>query len=162
MGVWSALDLTQSGGEPQQAFDPAWRVILLDDVHRFTPAQQQTAFAWMIHAQSVGCNVVAAGPVPPVNLTLRDDVRSRLSQGQVMALHPLSEAHVREVLKSAAHARGIVLSHEVLDYVMLRFSRDLSSLHQLLDRLDTFSLEAKRGVTVPLINAMFKSMEGDA
>ncbi len=144
---------------PDQAFDANWAAVLLDDVHLFSAYQQQQAFAWMIHAQSLGCNVVACGAVPPVNLALRDDVRSRLAQGQVVALVPLPEAQTREVLRRAAHAKGIVLSNEVLDFVMLRFSRDLSSLHQLLDKLDTFSLEVKRSVTVPLINTMFRTME---
>ena len=38
-----------------------------------------------------------------------------------------------------------------------RFSRDLSSLMQLLDGLDEFALRTQRVVTIPLIKTMLAS-----
>ena len=141
-----------------QRFDPQWRLLVLDDAQAFSPEQQQQVFAWLIHAQSAGCSVLAAGTVPPADLPLRDDVRSRLAWGQVAALQALSEADCKMVLQHSAKARGIVLNDEVVDFVMHRFSRDLGSLMQLLDMLDRFALENKRAVTVPLVTAMLRSL----
>lgn len=150
--------LTTTDTDPDR-FDPNWSVVVFEDVHLYSPEQQQQAFAWMIHAQSAACNVIATGAAPPVNLNLRDDLRTRLAWGQVFALQPLSDTNCRVILRRQAHARGIHLSDEVVEYVMMRFSRDLTSLQHLLERLDTYSLEVKRSVTVPLINTMFRAME---
>lgn len=139
-------------------FDPQWRLVLMDDVDLFSEVQQQQAFAWLIHAQSAACPVLATGSLPPADLPLRDDVRSRLAWGHVFGLQALSEADCKQVLRESAQARGIVLSDEVVDFVMHRFSRDLGSLMLLLDMLDRYALENKRAVTVPLVTSMLRSL----
>jgi DnaA family protein len=98
--------------------------------------------------------VVAAGRLPPVDLPVRDDLRSRLGWGPVFQLQPLAEADVTAVLRREAARRGIVLGDEVLGYLLTRFARDLGSLMALLDALDAFALAEKRTVTVPLLKQM--------
>jgi DnaA family protein len=98
--------------------------------------------------------VVAAGSVPPVDLPVRDDLRTRLGWGLVFQLEPLSEAEVRAVLRREADRRGIFLSDEVMGYLLTRFARDLGFLMRLLDRLDTFAMANQRAVTVPLLKQM--------
>ena len=41
--------------------------------------------------------------------------------------------------------------------MLRRFSRDLSSLMQLLDKLDSYALQTQRAITIPLIKAMLES-----
>ena len=74
-----------------------------------------------------GVPIVAAGRVPPVDLPLREDLRTRLGWGHVFALQPLAEAEARAVLRREADRRGIFLSDEVMDYLLTRFARDLST-----------------------------------
>jgi len=145
--------LDASGAEPL-AFDPQWAAVLMDDVHAFDSAQQQTAFNWFVNAQAQQVAVLAAGSLPPADLKLRDDLRSRLGWGHVFALQALSETERRAVLRQAAEARGIVLSDEVMDFMLTRFSRDLGSLMELLDLMDGYALQTKRAITIPLIKAM--------
>ena len=45
-----------------------------------------------------------------------------------------------------------------MDFMLNRFSRDLSSLMQLLDHLDTYALQNQRAITIPLIKAMLESI----
>jgi DnaA family protein len=97
---------------------------------------------------------VSAGSLPPVDLPLRDDLRTRLAWGVVFALQPLAEADARAVLRRTADQRGIFLSDEVMDYLLTRFERDLKHLMALLERLDEFALSRKRTVTVPLLKQM--------
>ena len=98
--------------------------------------------------------VVAAGRLPPVDLPVREDLRTRLGWGHVFALQPLAESEARAALRREADRRGIFLSDEVMDYLLTRFERDLKHLMRLLDRLDRFALAQQRGVTVPLLKAM--------
>ena len=146
--------------EPPE-FNDAWSAVVLDECHLYTAVQQQAAFNWFVNAVSSPDGhprgVLAAGSIPPADLALRDDLRSRLGWGHVYQLHALSEAERRAVLRKQADARGIFLSDEVINFVLSRFSRDLSSLMQLLDQLDSYALQTQRAITVPLIKAMLES-----
>jgi DnaA family protein len=144
------------------AFDESWRVVILDDVHLYTAVQQQAAFNWFVNATTPGDGqqrwVLAAGQVPPSDLALREDLRTRLGWGHIFQLQVLSESERRAVLRQHADERGIFLSDEVMDFMLNRFSRDLSSLIQLLDQLDGYALQTQRAITIPLIKAMLENM----
>jgi DnaA-homolog protein len=123
----------------------------------YTAAQQHTAFNWFVNAQTHQRPVMAAGELPPTDLPLRDDLRTRLGWGHTFALRVLSEPERRSVLRQAADARGVFLSDEVMDYMLTRFSRDLGSLMELLELLDGYALQTKRAITVPLIKSMMEN-----
>jgi DnaA family protein len=107
-----------------------------------------------VEAATLGIPVAAAGRVPPVDLPLREDLRTRLGWGHVFALQPLAEAEMRAALRREADRRGVFLSDEVMDYLLTRFSRDLKHLMAQLERLDHFSLANKRAITVPMLKLM--------
>ena len=144
------------------AFNDAWRVVILDDVHLYTAVQQHAAFNWFVNATTPSDGqqrwVLAAGNVPPSDLALREDLRTRLGWGHIFQLQVLSETERRAVLRQQADDRGVFLSDEVMDFMLNRFSRDLSSLIQLLDQLDGYALQTQRAITIPLIKAMLEAM----
>ena len=146
--------------EPPE-FNEAWSAVIMDDCHLYTPAQQRAAFNWFVNALSTDDGqprwVLASGDAPPAALKLREDLRTRLGWGHVFALQALTDAERRAVIKREADARGIALSDEVVDFMLNRFSRDLGSLMQLLDKLDSYALQTKRVVTIPLIKSMLES-----
>jgi DnaA family protein len=133
-----------------------WSLVVLDGCEAFDAMQQQAAFALFIDAASRNIQVAASGGLPPVDLPLRDDLRTRLAWGHVFALEPLGESDARATLRREADRRGIFMSDEVMGYLLTRFSRDLKHLMSLLDRLDEFSLAEHRAVTVPLLKKMFE------
>lgn len=141
--------------------DEPWALVVLDDCDGFDAAQQHAAFALFVHAQTAGIAVAAAGRVPPVDLPLRDDLRTRLGWGHVFAIEPLPEEPARAVLRREADRRGVVLSDDVLDYLLTRFRRDLKHLMALLDRLDGFALAEQRALTVPLLKRMLAEDAGE-
>ena len=152
--------LDASVTEPPE-FNDAWVAVILDDCHLYTAVQQQAAFNWFVNAVSSADGqprgVLAAGSLPPADLQLRDDLRSRLGWGHVYELQLLTEPERRGVLRAQADARGIFLSDEVISFVLTRFSRDLSSLMQLLDQLDGYALQTQRAITVPLVKSMLEN-----
>ena len=139
-------------------FNPAWSVVLMDDVQAFNAVQQHAAFNWFVNAMGVTDgqprSVLAAGALPPADLPLRDDLRSRLGWGHVFQLRALNEPERRLVLQQQAQTRGIALPDEVVDFILSRFSRDLGSLSQLLAQLDHYALQTQRAITIPLVRAM--------
>ena len=142
-------------------FSDSWSAVILDDCHLYNLAQQRMAFNWFVNALSTDDGqprwVVAAGNMPPTDLPLREDLRTRLGWGNVFALQALSEAERREVLQREAGGRGVVLGEEVMDFMLRRFSRDLGSLMQLLAKLDAYALLTQRAITIPLIKTMLES-----
>lgn len=142
--------------EPPE-YNPAWSVVLLDDVHLFTAVQQHAAFNWFVNAQTHQRGVLAAGLLPPADLKLREDLRTRLGWGHVFHVQVLDEPERRAVLRQEADARGVFLGDEVMDFMLTRFSRDLGSLVGLLGQLDGYALQTKRAITIPLIKSMLEN-----
>ena len=147
-------------GDPD--FDDDWDVVLMDDAHLYGDDLQHAAFNWFVNAMTPKNGhlrwVLAAGDAPPADLRhLREDLRTRLGSGHVYHLQPLDEAACRTVLNRQAQARGLVLRKEVVDFMLSHFSRDLSSLVQLLNHLDNYALQTQRGITIPLIKSMLEN-----
>jgi DnaA-homolog protein len=127
---------------------------IADDCHRLDAAQQHALFTRFVEAATSGSAIVAAGASPPVDLPVREDLRTRLGWGHVFELHPLDDEHTAIALRGEAQRRGIALGDEVMHYLLTRFPRNLAGQIALLNRLDGYSLSLHRGVTVPLLKQM--------
>jgi DnaA family protein len=138
------------------ALQPGWSLVVVDRCERLDAAAQHAVFALFEEAAAHGVQFAAAGRLPPVDLALREDLRTRLAWGHVFALEPLGEAETRAALRREADRRGIFLSDEVMNYLLTRFPRELAHLLGLLARLDRFSLERSRQITVPLVRQMLE------
>ena len=129
-------------------------LIVIDPCDVLDPARQHAAFALFVEAATSGTPIAAAGRVPPVDLPLREDLRTRLGWGHVFALQPLAESEARAALRREAERRGLALADEVLDHLLTRFERDLKHQHALLDALDAYAWRTKRAPTLPLLRQM--------
>jgi len=125
-------------------------LVIVDDVESLGAGEQQRLFVAINEARDGRAAVLAAGRLPPAQLGLREDLRTRLAWGLVYQLKRLSDAEKRTHLREAARARGLELPEEVADYLLARLPRDLATLHAVLDRLDRLSLAKQRPLTVPL------------
>ena len=103
-------------------------------------------------------SLLLAGRKPPGEIGLSlPDLSSRLGWGGVYALKPLRESDKRRALQLRAQARGLELEDEVAEYLLRRSARDLPSLLELLDRLDTASLAQKRRLTIPMVREVLQA-----
>ncbi len=136
------------------ALEPGWALVVVDRCEQLGPAAQHAAFALFEAASAHGVQWLAAGRLPPVDLPLRDDLRTRLGWGHIFALEPPTDAETRAALRREADHRGIFLSDELMDYLLVRFPRDLGHLMRALDQLDAFGLAKGRRITVPLLRQM--------
>ncbi len=139
---------------------PEWAVVVIDRCDALDVEAQQAAFTLFIEAAAHGVQVAAAGRLPPVDLPLRDDLRTRLGWGHVFALQLLPDAETRAALRREGDRRGILLSDELMDHLLTHFPRDLGHLMGLFDRLDSFALAQGRRLTVPLLRQMLSEEAG--
>ena len=144
----------RAGDDLPWQMSPDCTLLVIDDCHALDATAQQAAFTLFVDAATHGVQLLTAGRLPPVDLPLRDDLRTRLAWGHVFATTCPSEAESRAALRREADRRGILLSDEVINFLLSRFSRDMSSLMAMLDELDEFALSLLRPVTVPLLKQM--------
>lgn len=151
------LDLLHDAPEDlEDGFD----LLVLDDCDQYDAARQHAAFALFVEATTLGVPVLAAGRLPPIDLPVRDDLRTRLGWGLVCQLVPPTEDNMRALLRREADRRGIALMDDVMDYLLKHSERDLGHLMAALDRLDHYALATKRPVSVLLLRQMLAAEEG--
>ena len=132
-------------------------VITVDDVDHLDDRLVGSLFRILNTVQaSKAIHVFMAGNAAPANLKLREDLRTRLGWGLVFQTQLLDDDEKIQALEEAAKARGLVLSPDVLPWLLSRFYRDMPSLMALIDALDAYSLETKRAVTLPLVRELLQ------
>jgi DnaA family protein len=127
---------------------------VVDDVERLDEVAQIALFNLYNRARAGEAWLLVAGPSPPAQLTLRDDVKSRLAWGLSFEILPLTDEEKRAALINRAREHGMQMAPEMLDYLLSRTRRDMPSLIALIDALDLYSLETKRPVTLPLVREL--------
>lgn len=132
-------------------------VITVDDVDRLDERLVASLFRILNTIQaSKAVHIFMSGNAAPGVLRLREDLRTRLGWGLVFQTHLLGDGEKIEALQQAAQARGLVLSPDVLPWLLNRFYRDMPNLMALIDALDSYSLETKRAVTLPLVRELLQ------
>ncbi len=132
-------------------------VITVDDVDRLDERLVASLFRILNEIQaSKAIHIFVAGNAAPGTLKLREDLRTRLGWGLIFQTHLLGDDEKIQALQQAAQARGLVLSPDVLPWLLNRFYRDMPNLMALIDALDAYSLETKRAVTLPLVRELLQ------
>jgi DnaA-homolog protein len=127
------------------------RCLVVDDVEALDAAHQHALFnRFNDYTQPLRLIAVSAS-VAPRQLSLREDLRTRLASGLVYQIQPLADAELVDALMVHARERGFELKAEVAAFLVSRLARDMPNLVGVLDQLDRFSLAHKRAITLPLV-----------
>lgn len=134
-------------------------VIAIDDIQELNDARQAGVFAlynrWRESAAtSRAATLVVAGDRAPLQMPLREDLRTRLGWDLVFRLELLADADKLAALRAHAASRALEVTPELFDWLLTRYARDMRRLTALLDALDRYSLATKRPITLPLLKTM--------
>ncbi len=129
---------------------------LIDDCDKLSATDQIEAFSLFNQIREHGGWLVTSGELPPSELSVREDLRTRLCWGLIYQLQGLSDEEKIAALTHAAQVRGLHLSGGVLPYLITHFRRDMRSLSAMLDELDRYSLETQRPITLPLLRSLLQ------
>ena len=140
------------------------KLIAIDNVELLDDEGQAALFAlynrWReVAAARHGFALVLAGDHAPMAMQLREDLRTRLGWDLVFRLELLSDQDRAEALKARAAERGLLLSPEVISWVLTHYARDMGRLTSLIDALDRYSLEKHRAITLPLLKDLLASSQ---
>ena len=139
----------------------AGRLEIADDVDRLDEAGQIALFNRINEIRGGGKSdcLLAAGPVAPAQLALRDDLKSRLAWGLAYQVRTLTDAEKAVYLRKEAGRRGLELADEVIWYLLTHVRRDLPSLVAIAAHLDAYSLSHHRPITLPLVREALAALE---
>lgn len=130
------------------------QVVVIDQADEWDETQQLAAFATYNRARDARGLWLAAGRLPPANLPLIPELRTRLGWGLVFQVHALNDGEKHAALAQHARNLGFCLEPQVADYLLNHYPRDLGSLLRVLEALDRLSLETKRPITLPLLRQL--------
>ncbi len=129
----------------------------VDNVEALSETGQIALFNLFNRLRAAGGRLLTAAGLPPRQLSLREDLRTRLGSGLIYRLHALTDGEKIDALTTQAKARGLKLPPDALDYLLARAPRDMRSLMAFLSALDRYSLEHKRAITLPLLREVLQT-----
>jgi len=129
----------------------------IDGIEALGASGQIALFNLFNRLRTAGGRLLVAAAMPPRQLRLREDLRTRLGSGLVYRLQPLSDAEKLDAIRAQASARGLRLPDDALNYLFARAPRDMRSLTAFLAALDRYSLEHKRPITLPLLREVLQT-----
>jgi DnaA family protein len=129
-------------------------LICIDDVQLVFGAEdwERQLFHLYNRVKDQGGRLLFASNEGPLSDAIQlADLRSRLNWGLVFQVVVLSDEEKVAALILRATKRGMDMSFDVGQFILSRYSRDLTRLFQLLDRLDKASLVEQRRLTIPFV-----------
>lgn len=126
-------------------------VAAVDDVERLDMVGQLALFDLYNRVRTGSGTLVSAGTRPPMDLPLREDLRTRLGAGVVLRLEPLTDEEKAAAISEHCRRRGLALAPELIEYLLNHVTRDMGTQMAVVDTLDRVSLERKRALTLPLL-----------
>ena len=144
--------------DPERSMQQPLALVIADDVDRLDAREQLDAFALIDGARLRGARVLTAARTPAHELTLREDLRTRLAQSSSLHLAPLSDQDKRQAIAAHAARRALPLGGETVEYIIARVDRDMGSLMRVLESLEETSLREHRAINVPLAREVLQGL----
>lgn len=132
-------------------------LVVIDDVEGLHEEAQVALFRAFNAARIAGLALLLAGSVPPLELRLREDLRTRIGQALIYRIQALTDDDKAAALRRHAVERGMLMDPAVVQYLLRHGRRDLPSLMAMLNGLDRASLEQKRPPTLPLLRELMQT-----
>ncbi len=155
--VGQARSLGQSAVFAHGVVPDVVSVIAVDDVEVLDDAAQIALFALYNRVRESGGMLLVSGVSAPAQLSLRDDLRTRLGWGLVYQVHALNDAEKAQALEQHGQARGFILPREVTQYLLRHGRRDMPALLGLMDALDAQCLRLQRAPSIPLLKEVMQT-----
>lgn len=134
--------------------------LAVDQVDKLNDDEQALLFAVFNQFRNSGRGfLLLSADVPPQQLVIREDLRTRMGYCLVYDVKPLGDQEKIDALVSMAAARQITVDPEIFEYLLNHWRRDMDSLMQMLDTLDHYAMMMGKRITLPLLRQLLKQQE---
>ncbi len=136
--------------------------LLLDDIHLIPPDHSVKVQLWQMFNDYHGSSrpVVITGKLPPKELpNLDDHLVSRLLWGLVGRVDVSDDESRRMIMQKLANDRQILLSDDLIIYLLRHLPRDIPTLIETLDKIVHHALATGRKVSLRLASELLSEEE---
>jgi len=131
-------------------------LFFLDDIDRADGKIQNNLFNIFNMSENENAAIFITGSLPPNQMSLRPDLRTRISQCLVLNLKELEDEEKKDVLLKRSYFMGINLKLEIIDYLVKNYNRNMHELIKLIEKIDKESIIQKKRITIPFIKSFMK------
>ncbi|MEE9491774.1 MAG: DnaA regulatory inactivator Hda [Gammaproteobacteria bacterium] len=131
-----------------------FQLVCLDDVETIAGSQdwEEALFHCFNRLQSSGSMLIVSSHEAPAQLPIQlADLKSRLEWGLLYHIKTLTDQQRIQALQLRAHLRGFKLPEKTANFLLTRMPRDMATLFEMLDTLDTASLSEQRKLSIPFV-----------
>ena len=89
------------------------------------------------------------------------DLASRLRAATPISIDEPDDFLLEAIMIKLFSDKKIIIESRVTNYIIQRVNRSVSEIIALIDNINHKSMEEKRGVTIPLVNQVFKEMDNE-
>lgn len=133
----------------QELYQQDW--IVIDNIDLAGDDQQQALFDLYNRIKDTQTTLVVSAQTTPGELDILKDLKTRLALGLVFSLEALSDGEKMQILQNKMLDKNLRIDPKVLEYLLKHFSRNLTQLWALIERLDSLSLQQKKPITIPFV-----------
>ena len=131
-------------------------LFFLDDIDRADGKIQNNLFNIFNMSENENAAIFITGNLPPNQMSLRPDLRTRISQCLVLNLKELEDEEKKDVLLKRSYFMGINLKLEIIDYLVKNYNRNMHELIKLIEKIDKESIIQKKKITIPFIKSFME------
>lgn len=131
-------------------------LFFLDDIERADDKIQNNLFNIFNMSENENATILITGSLPPNQMSLRPDLRTRLAQCLVLNLKELEDEEKKDVLLKRSYFMGINLKLEIIDYLLKNYNRNMHELIKLIEKIDKESIIQKKRITIPFIKSFME------
>lgn len=131
-------------------------LLIVDGIDNLDKTAQISLFRIFNTARALGLGLLLAGRTPPLQLAVREDLRTRIGQTLIYAVKTLNDEQKAAALRRHAQERGLKVDDGLVHYLLAHGRRDLPSLMAILDHIDRITLERQRPATLPLLKEILQ------
>ena len=134
--------------------------LAVDQADRLNDGEQALLFEIFNRFRNSGRGrLLLAADVPPAQLAVREDLRTRMGYCLVYDIKPLSDEEKIAALAGMARARQLEVDDEIFRYLLNYWQRDMDSLVQMLDTLCLYTATTHRRLTLPLLRRLLTQQD---
>ena len=130
--------------------------VCIDNIDQLSEIQQQELFDLYNQIKQTKTKLVVSASKPPGELAVLKDLKTRLSLAVVYRLEQLDDQEKIDLIQRKMQDKNLDIDDKVYAYLFKVFSRDLSEVLSVIDKLDQESLRQKSPISIPFVKKILK------
>ena len=125
--------------------------ISIDNIDTINDNDQNLFFDLYNRAKQATVTMLISGSDLPSQLSVMNDLKTRLGLAAIFQLQPLNDELTMLVLNNQMIDRNLSIDSKVYEYLFKYYSRDIKVLLTAMNDLDKASLQEKQSITIPFV-----------